>query len=275
MSIRPGAIVLTVIPSGPISRASVFSQPTTPGPHGVRERQVRDRLLHRRRLDRDDAAAAARPQVGKAERDEPDMGDEQELDRRHDGGGVDGRGGTGRWAAAVEDEDVDAAERLDGGRHEPLEIGGLGQVALDGERADPRRFALDDVAAAGEHRHVRPFGGERLGDREAHALRGAEHDGAASLKSEVHGARSVPGRTVHVAQRNIKKQRQGCLPCSFGRHPLSVVTSLPGCYSTVSTETTSRTAASDTFSIFFSAAVSFSLTTSSAPPAPSRTGTPM
>ena len=31
MSIRPGAIVLTVIPSGPISRASVFSQPTTPG----------------------------------------------------------------------------------------------------------------------------------------------------------------------------------------------------------------------------------------------------
>ncbi len=257
------------MPSGPISRASVFSQPTTPGPHGVRERQVRDRLLHRRRLDRDDAAAAARPEVGEAERDEPDVRDEQELDRRHDGGGVDGRGGAGRRATAVEDEDVDAAERLDGGRYEPLEIGGLGQVSLHGERADPRRFALDHVAATGEHRHVRPFGGERLGDRQAHALRGAQHDGAASLKSEVHGARSVPGRTVHVAQRRGS---------GLTYHASDVRESLrpdPGRYSTVSTETTSRTAASDTFSIFFSAAVSFSLTTSSAPPAPSRTGTPM
>ena len=71
----------------------------------------------------------------------------------------------------------------------------------------PRRLALDDVAAPGEHRHVRPFGGERLGDREAHALRGAQHDGGASLKSEVHGARSVPGRTVHVAQRRGQVSR--------------------------------------------------------------------
>ena len=31
MSIRPGAIVFTVIPSAPTSRASVFIQPTTPG----------------------------------------------------------------------------------------------------------------------------------------------------------------------------------------------------------------------------------------------------
>ena len=141
MSIRPGAIVLTVMPSGPISRASVFSQPTTPGPHGVRERQVRDRLLHRRRLDRDDAAAAARPEVGEAERDEPDVRDEQELDRRDDGGSVDGSGGAGRRATAVEDEDVDAAERLDGGRHEALEIGGArsGRPGRRARRSAPLR----------------------------------------------------------------------------------------------------------------------------------------
>ena len=31
MSIRPGAIELTVIPCGPSSRESVFAQPITPG----------------------------------------------------------------------------------------------------------------------------------------------------------------------------------------------------------------------------------------------------
>ena len=79
---------------------------------------------------------------------------------------------------------------------EALEIGGLREVARHGERADPCRLALDDLGSAGEHRDARAFGGESLGDREAHALRGAEHDRAPSVKSEVHGARSVPGRTV-------------------------------------------------------------------------------
>ena len=43
----------------------------------------------------------------------------------------------------------------------------------------------------------------------------------------------------------------------------------------VSTPTTSRTAAAEARSIFFSSAVSFSFTISSTPAAPRRTGTPM
>ena len=67
VSIRPGAIELTVTPSGPTSRASVFAQPISAGPHRVREREVVDRLLDRARRDRDHASAAARLEVRQAE----------------------------------------------------------------------------------------------------------------------------------------------------------------------------------------------------------------
>ena len=201
MSIRPGAIVFTVMPSGPSSRASVFSQPTTPGRT---------------------AFESARFAIGSfTDVDSIAMMRPRPLARRWGRQSVTSRTwGMSRSSTAATTEAASTAVAAPGGgppplrtrmsmppnastvrRDEPLEIGGVGQVSRHGERADPRRFALDHVAATGEHRHVRAFGGERLGDRQAHALRGAEHDGAASLKSEVHGARSVPGRTVQVAQR--------------------------------------------------------------------------
>ena len=42
-------------------------------------------------------------------------------------------------------------------------------------------LALEEVAAAGEHRDVRALGGERLGDRETHARRRAADDRRAPL----------------------------------------------------------------------------------------------
>ena len=190
-------------------------------------------------------------------------------------GSVDVGGRAGGRPAAVQDDDVDAAEGLDGGRHEPLEIGGDGEVAGPRARRSWPPHARRHRPAANIATFA-PFRGERLGDGETHPLRGAQHDRAAALKSEIHGARSVPGGTVHVAQRSEQETAYGVSPCSSGDTRSTVVRcALPRLYSTVSTETTSRTAASETFSIFFSAAVSFSFTTSSAPPAPIRTGTPM
>ncbi len=54
-------------------------------PHGVRERQVGERLAHRGRLDRDDPAAAALAQVREAAPDERHVGGEEQRDRLLDG----------------------------------------------------------------------------------------------------------------------------------------------------------------------------------------------
>ena len=81
VSIRPGAIVLTVMPSGPSSRASVLSQPTTPG----RTAFESARFAIGSFTDVD-SIATMRPRplarrCGRREPDEPDVRDEQELDR--------------------------------------------------------------------------------------------------------------------------------------------------------------------------------------------------
>ena len=75
---------------------------------------------------------------------------------------------------------------LDRRLDEALEVLRDRQVALDGERADPLRLALEHVAAPREHRDVGPFGGERLRDGEPHARRGTADDGRAPGKSELH-----------------------------------------------------------------------------------------
>ena len=148
-------------------------------------------------------------------------------------------------------------------RHEPLEVGGAREVARHGERADPGRLALDDVGAAREHRDVRALRGERLGDREAHALGGAEHDRAPSVKAEIHRPGSVPGRLFRTCK-------------GASRAPVGARAALRGrAQALLSTPTTSRTAAAEARSIFFSSAESLSFTISSTPLAPSLTGTPM
>ena len=65
-------------------------------------------------------------------------------------------------AAAVEDEHVQAAEGAHRRLDEALEVLRDREVALDGERAEPLRLALEHVAAPREHRDVGPFGGEGL-----------------------------------------------------------------------------------------------------------------
>ena len=78
--------------------------------------------------------------------------------------------------AAVQDEHVDAAEGAHRRLDEALEVLRDRQVALDGERAEPLRLALEQLAAPREHRDVRAFGGEGLRDREPHAGRGTADD---------------------------------------------------------------------------------------------------
>ena len=119
---RPGAIVLTVTPSGPSSRASVFSQPTTPG----RTAFERARFASGSRTD-DDSIATILPRPlsrrwGRQCRDERDVRREEQRDGLLDRFRREPDRRAGRRAAAVQDEHVDAAERTDRRVHEPLEV---------------------------------------------------------------------------------------------------------------------------------------------------------
>ena len=156
------------------------------GAQRVREAELWRRLLHGTRRDRDDPSGLALPQVRQREPRQPDRRQQDELECLLGAGVVDRRRRPGRGAAAVQHEDVDAAEGLERALDEPLEVGRHRDVAADSERPDALRFALEHIAPPGEHRHVGAFGGERLRDREAHSGRGAADDRGASLQPEVH-----------------------------------------------------------------------------------------
>ena len=69
---------------------------------------------------------------------------------------------------------------------EPLEIGGVRHVTSYGERAEPVRLALELLAAAGEHRHVRALVRERLGRGEPETGRGSADDRRPAAQTEIH-----------------------------------------------------------------------------------------
>src|SRR5439155_8914359 len=142
----------------------------------VREREVVDRLAHRARGDVDHPTVSAPLELGKAEPRQADGRDQEQLDRLLDLLVGQTGGGRPRRAAAVVDEDVDAAEGLEGAVNEPLEVGGVGEVAAYSEAADALRFAGEQVAPAREHRDVRALGGECFRYREAHPRGGPADD---------------------------------------------------------------------------------------------------
>ena len=77
---RPGAMVLTVIAVGPELAGERLQPADDAGPDRVREGEVREGLAHGGRLDRDDPAAPALAEVGKAGRDERDVRREEQRD---------------------------------------------------------------------------------------------------------------------------------------------------------------------------------------------------
>ena len=134
-----------------------------------------------------------------------------------------------------------------------LEVLGIGEVALDGKRrrsasasrsrTSARRASMATLApsAASASAIARPMPARR---RRRCAVRPVR-------------PRSMAAKaTAAVLEWRLNADR-----CQAGLRPSSAL-------ECVRTETTSRTAASDTFSIFFSAAESRSFTISSAPPAP-------
>ena len=153
---------------------------------------MRDRLLRRERRDREDAPAGAPLEVGEAEPDEPHGGLEHELERLLERLGRDVARRPGGRAARVPDEDVDPAERLQGGLHDPLEVARHRDVAANGEATDPLRLALEQVATAADEGDVRAFGGECLCARETEPRRGSGDNGGAALEPEVHERPRVP-----------------------------------------------------------------------------------
>ena len=135
------------------------------------------------RRDVDDAAAAALLQVGKGKPSQPNRREEQELDGFPDQlvGQLDG--GARRRAAAVVHHDVDSAEGFHRGVHQPREVLEVAYVTADGEPADPRRFPLERLRVAGEHRDVGPLAGQALGGREPEAGGGAADDRGPALQT--------------------------------------------------------------------------------------------
>ena len=183
---RPGAIVLTVTPSGPSSRASVFSQPTTPGRTAFERARFVEGLAHGRRLDRDDPAVPALAEVGKAGADERDVGREQQRHGLLDASAVSPTAGPAGGPPPFRTSTSSPPKAPTVAWTRRSRCCGIGEVALDGESAEPFGLALEQVAPAPEHRDVRALGGERLGNREAHARRGAADDRRPAAEPEVH-----------------------------------------------------------------------------------------
>ena len=126
------------------------------GPHGVREREVvRAARAPRRTRSRRSGRGRSRAGGGGSGRRASTWEVRSSATASSTDSAVSAVAAAGRRAAAVQDEDVDAAERAHRRLDEALEVLGDRQVALDGERADPLRLALQQLAAAREHRDVR------------------------------------------------------------------------------------------------------------------------
>jgi hypothetical protein len=94
--------------------------------------------------------------------------------------------GRARRAAAVVDEDVDAAERLERLLDEAFQILRVRDVAADGEGSEALRLACELIAAAREHGDVRAFRAQRLGGSEAHSGGRAADDRRPAAETELH-----------------------------------------------------------------------------------------
>ena len=77
-------------------------------------------------------------------------------------------------------------ERSNRALDEAIEIGRVSDVAAYGERAQPFGLPLQDVAAAREHRDVRPLRNQRLGNGQADARRCATDDCRPAGETELH-----------------------------------------------------------------------------------------
>ena len=186
MAIRPGAIEFTVTPAGPSSRATVFSQPTSPGRIAFESAR-----LSIGSLTELDVIAITRPRplrsrCGRQSRTSRTADSSSSSTASSTASSETSSGARARRAAAVDHEDVDAAVPLDGCGDEPLQIGRARDVAGDREGAEPRRLALERLGAAREHDDVRTLAGERLGAAEADARGRAADDGRAPGEPEVH-----------------------------------------------------------------------------------------
>ena len=135
------------------------------------------------RGDVDDAAAAAPFQVGKGKPSQPNRRKEQELDGFLDQlvGQLDGR--ARRRPAAVVHHDVDSAESLHRGVHQPREVLEIAYVTAYGDPADPRRFPLERLGVACKHRDVGALAGQALGRGEPEAGGGTADDRGPALQT--------------------------------------------------------------------------------------------
>ncbi len=184
---RPGATQLTVIPCGPTSRLSVLSQPMSAGRNVFESARCVVGSSAASELTATIRPPALLLQVRQRGADERDGRAEEEPVRAVERVGIGVERAAGRRAAAVPDEDVEAAEALDRGRDGALEIGVVGHVAGDRDAAEARRVLLELVGAAREEDDVRALLRERLGAREPEPGRGAADERGAPAQSEIHG----------------------------------------------------------------------------------------
>ena len=186
MAIRPGAIEFTVTPAGPSSRATVFSQPTSPGRIAFESAR-----LSIGSLTELDVIAITRPRPLRSR-----CGRQSRTSRTADSS-------SSSTASSTASSETSSA-RARGGPpplitrtstppcrstacgDEPLQVGRARDVAGDREGAEPRRLALERLGAAREHDDVRTLAGKRLRAAEADARGRAADDGRAPGEPQVH-----------------------------------------------------------------------------------------
>ena len=163
-----------------------LDQAGQPGSQQVRGRQAGDRLADRARQDDQDGRVAAVAEVRQGGPEEAHGAPQRAVDGGLPGRLVDVLEAPGRRAAGVDDQQVQAAERLDRGGHRRGRAVRRREVGRDRQRAEPGRRGIEPIARTRRQPDGGALGPEHLGDGAAEAAAAATDERATVAQSEIH-----------------------------------------------------------------------------------------
>ena len=183
---------------GDAVRGDLVGQRLGPGgrraAHGIGEHERRQRLFDGRRRAGNDAAPVPGPHGRQAQARQPDGRHQVELECALPivvGEGVEH---AGLWPAGVVEDDVDAAERVDGGFDDALQVRRAGHVGSQSDDPSPTCGSplnlagrgFDRRLGAGKHDHVGALSGQRARYAFAKPLASRRDDRRPAAQSKIH-----------------------------------------------------------------------------------------
>ena len=182
---RPGARPL--IRSGRDLGGERLEQAGEPRPQRVRRREAGDRLARRRRQDHEDRGSVARPQVGQRGTDQAESAVQRVVDGGLPARVVELAERSRRWPARVDQQQVEATERLDRAVDGRARSVRGRQVGPDGKRpVDPAGGVVQLGRRPSDQCDPRTLAGERSADGETEPARPPADQRPSALQPKVH-----------------------------------------------------------------------------------------